>query len=279
MKTVTIAKNAGFCFGVKRAINLALNLTSKNTPVYMLGDIVHNSHVVNAIKKAGIKKISKLNKKNPGILLIRAHGETRQTYETAKKIGYSIINATCPMVKEIHSLAQKYESKNYKIIIIGDKNHDEVIAIKGNLYTTPIIISSKKDINNKKLRNISKAAIVVQSTQNPEDVEKLLTKIKSFIENVVFCDTICYPTRQKQKEISTLPSAQDAMIIIGSKNSANTKRLFEISKSLNTNTFWINSKSEIKKSWLKNKQKIGIAAGASTPGHIIEDICSFIKSL
>ncbi len=279
MKKITITKSAGFCFGVKRALQLAEQTATANKKVFMLGDIVHNPRVVSDIKKTGVIKVDKLKPQQNGVLLIRAHGAAKETYKKAEKLGYRIIDATCPMVKEIHSIAREYEQKKYKIIIIGDKKHDEVIGIRGNLETEPIIIALKKDIIPKKFSRIAKAAVVVQSTQNLDKVMEMVEKLEKHIRNVVFCNTICHPTRLKQQEIQQLPATQDIMIIIGAKSSANTQRLYELSKKINTHTYWVNSKKEIRKNWFKNKEKIGIGAGASTPEYIIKEIASYIKSI
>jgi len=279
MKTITITKSAGFCFGVRRALQLAEQTASSNKKVYMLGEIVHNPRVVRDIKKAGVIKIDKLKPIKNGVLLIRAHGAPKDTYKKAEQMGYKIIDATCPMVKEIHSIAQEYENKKYTIIIIGDKKHDEVIGIRGNLETEPIIIAQKKEINAKIFARVSKAAVVVQSTQNLDKVLDMVEKLEKYIKKVTFCNTICLPTRLKQKEIQQLPATQDMMIIIGAKSSANTKRLYELSKKINPNTYWVNAKKDIRKSWFKNKEKIGIGAGASTPEYIIKEIASYIRSI
>ncbi|MCG2712951.1 MAG: 4-hydroxy-3-methylbut-2-enyl diphosphate reductase [Candidatus Omnitrophica bacterium] len=279
MKKITITKSAGFCSGVRRALRLAQQTARSYKNIYMLGDIVHNPRVVSNIKKTGIKKINKLKAQRNGVLLIRAHGAQKSVYEKAARLGYKIIDATCPMVKEIHSLAKGYEQKNYTIIIIGDKRHDEVIGIKGNLKNMPIIISGRKEIKGIKFEHVEKAAIVVQSTQNQDKVKDIVEQLKKHIKKLIFCDTICQPTRLKQKEIQLLPSSQDIMIIIGAKSSANTKRLYELSKKINPNTYWVNSKSQIKKNWFKDKVKVGIGAGASTPDYIIKEIEAFIKGL
>jgi 4-hydroxy-3-methylbut-2-enyl diphosphate reductase len=279
MKKVTVTKSAGFCFGVRRALQLAEQTANKNKKVYMLGDIVHNPRVVQDIKKAGIIKVEKLKKQKNAVLVIRAHGAGKKVYEQAKNLGYKIVDATCPMVKEIHSIAREYEKKKYKIIIIGEKHHDEVIGIRGNLDSEPIIISTKSKITAKKFAKIKKAAVIVQSTQNMEKILSIVEKLEKLIGRLIFCNTICHPTRLKQKEIKNFPLSQDAMVIIGSKTSANTKRLYEIAKQINPHTYWVNSKNELRKNWFKNKQKIGIGAGASTPEYIIREIASYIRGL
>lgn len=275
---INLAKSAGFCFGVKRALDIAFTTARSGKKVYMLGDIVHNEVVVKEIEKSGIKKISRLNKAKSGILLIRAHGSSLETLAKAAKLGYEIIDATCPMVKEIHKLAKDAQAKGYKIIIIGDKNHDEVHGIAGQLKNNALVID-KTNIPLERIKKVRKAAVVAQSTQNLKTVLKIVEILKKYIPDLVFYNTICKPTRTKQEEIMTMPLKNDVMIIIGSKKSANSKRLYEISRSLNKNSRWVNSKKEIKPSWFKGVKSVGITAGASTPRETIEDIASYIRLL
>ncbi len=243
----------------------------------MLGDIVHNEEVVKQIEKAGIKKIKKLIPAKAKTLLIRAHGAGLSTIEKAKRFGYKIIDATCPMVKEIHKIVRSTEIKGHEIIVIGDKKHDEVRGIIGQLKKNKgIIIDDTDNIPLKTIKTIKKACVVVQSTQNLEKVLKIKKILESNIADLEFFNTICKPTRIKQEEIKRMSLKNDAMLIIGSKNSANAKRLYEISRSLNKKSYWINSKEELKSAWFKNIKNIGITAGASTPESTIKDI---IKSL
>ncbi|MDD5618193.1 MAG: 4-hydroxy-3-methylbut-2-enyl diphosphate reductase [Candidatus Omnitrophica bacterium] len=274
---INVAKSAGFCFGVKRAIKIAYETLRNKNKVYMLGNIVHNEDVAKELHKAGINKIKKLSRGRDRILLIRAHGVSRKISDKAIRLGYSIVDATCPMVKEIQKLAIENERKGYKIIIIGDKQHDEVRGIMGQLRNNAIVIDNIKNIPIKKIKNIKKAAIVVQSTQNIEKVTKVVDLLKRYIKELRFFNTICRPTRTKQQEIKIMPLENDVIIIIGSKASANTKRLYEISKSFNKNSYWVNSKNEIKKEWFKNAKNAGITAGASTPNSTTKEIIDYIK--
>ncbi|MCK9574033.1 MAG: 4-hydroxy-3-methylbut-2-enyl diphosphate reductase [Candidatus Omnitrophica bacterium] len=276
---ITLAKSAGFCFGVKRALDIALKTSLLKNKVYMLGDIVHNEDVVKRIENAGIKKVKHLRKTKGAIMLIRAHGASMNIFQKASKLGYKIVDATCPMVKEIHKIAKEMENKNYKIIVIGDKNHDEVRGIIGQLKKRAIVIDTPAKIPLNKIKEIKKACILVQSTQNLDKALKTVAILKKYIPDLIFFNTICKPTRTKQEEIKAMPLENDSMIIIGSKNSANTKRLYEISRSLNKKTWWVNSKRDIKNSWFKNTRSIGITAGASTPQDVIEDILNYIPSL
>lgn len=276
---INIAKSAGFCFGVKRAIKIALEATKKHPDVIILGDIVHNEVVIREIKKSGIKKITKLKQGNNQTILIRAHGTPQDTIKKAKNLGYNIIDATCPMVKEIHKIAQGFENRGFKIIVIGDRNHDEVMGILGNLKNKAIIISNHSRIPVTKIKDIKKAAVVVQSTQNLVKTLETVASLKKHIKNLEFHNTICNPTKTKQAEIREMPKINDLMIIIGSKTSANTKRLYEISKSINKKSFWVTSKKDVKKEWFKNTQKIGVTSGASTPDSLTQEIIKSIKKI
>ncbi len=279
MKTIKInlAKSAGFCFGVKRALKIAFETAGSDKNVYMLGDIVHNEEVVRQIKEAGVKKVKRLTLVKNKILLIRAHGACMDTIKKASELGYRIVDATCPMVKEIHKIARDMECKGYKVIIIGDKKHDEVHGIIGQLKNKAIVIDTAGEIPLKEIKTIKKAGIIVQSTQNLERVTKIVNSIKPCFKEFKFFNTICVPTRLKQAEIKKMPRENDMMIIIGSKTSANTKRLYEISRASNRRTYWVNSKKEIKRSWFKDVKSVGVTAGASTPDSTTQDIIEYIK--
>ncbi len=276
---INLAKSAGFCFGVKRALEIAFKAANCKKKVYMLGDIVHNEDVVRQIEASGIKKIGKLNKTKSGALLIRAHGSSLDTFTKAASLGYKIIDATCPMVKEIHRIAKEMQKKGYKIIIIGDKEHDEVRGIAGQLKDKALVIDGIDSIPLKRIKKFKKAAVVAQSTQNLNAVLAITDILKTRIPDLVFFNTICKPTRTKQDEVRDMPLENDVMIIIGSKKSANTKRLYEISRSLNKKSWWVNSKDEIKPAWFRGAKNTGITAGASTPESTIKDITGYISSL
>jgi len=274
---VTVAKSSGFCFGVKRAIDVAFKSASRGKQVEMLGDIVHNHDVVRKINSCGIKTVKRLTKGLGKILLIRAHGAAVATFERAKKNGYEIVDATCPMVKEIHHIATKKEAQGYSVIVIGDRKHDEVLGILGQLRNKAIVVDCKHPLPVSKLRRISKAVAVVQSTQNIERVLPLVEKLKEYIPDIEFCNTICQPTRVKQKEIRSMPLANDLMLVIGSHHSANTKRLYEISLSLNKCTYWVENIADLDKKWFQGIDSVGITAGASTPHEITEEVAQYIR--
>ena len=274
---INLAKSSGFCFGVKRAIDMAMDLAHKYHSIEMLGDIVHNENVTKDIEKAGVKKIKALKKGRKKILLIRAHGIPLKIIERAKSLGYKIVDATCPMVKEIHRTAMEMEKELRRIIIIGDKRHAEVQGIVGHIKKRPIIIEDEKSIPLEKIDGINKACIVVQSTQNAEKVIKIFDIINRHIKDLKFFNTICSTTRKRQNEIRSMPKGNDIMIIIGSKRSANTKRLYQISKSLNKKSYWIQSKRDLKREWFRGIKSIGVTAGASTPDYTIKMVISSMR--
>lgn len=283
---INLAKSAGFCFGVRRALDIALKTTGKKSQkVYMLGDIVHNEDVVRQIEKAGIKKIKQLEGGKNKTILIRAHGTSLSTTNKASQLGYEIVDATCPMVKEIHRIAKNAEQKGYKIIVIGDKEHDEVNGIVGQLKNKALVIDPALGISKlkktlaEKIRNFKKTAVVVQSTQELKKVYEIVKLLKRYIPELKFYNTICNPTRIKQAEIKDMPRKNDLMIIIGSKTSANTKRLYEISKSLNKRSFWVSSKSQINPKWFRRVKTVGVTAGASTPDSTTKKIIQHIGTV
>jgi len=278
---INIARSAGFCFGVKRALAIALQAAGSGKKIYMLGDIVHNEVVVKRIRNSGIKEIGKLSPspKKDKVLLIRAHGAPKKTFLEAARLGYMIIDATCPMVKEIHKIAKINENHGYRIVVIGDREHDEVRGIIGDLKKNTLVIEEAGGITARSTAGIKKACIVVQSTQNKDKVMQILARLEKYIPDIKFCNTICKPTSTKQEEIKIMPLENDAMLVIGSKKSANTKRLYEISKSLNKRSYWVNSTAEIKKTWFKGAESVGVTAGASTPEESIRQIIERIKKL
>jgi len=279
---IDLAKSAGFCFGVKRALNIAfatINSAAGADKIYMLGDIVHNEEVIRQIEKSGIKKIAQLSQGKNKTLLISAHGVGINTLRRAQQLGYKIVDATCPMVKEIHKIAAAMEKKGYQIIVIGDQQHNEVKGILGQLKKPALVIDRLENIPLKTIQRLKKIAVVVQSTQNLEKVLQIVAAIKPLVAELKFCNTICRPTRIKQAEIKTLPLQNDAMIIIGSKTSANTRRLYEISKSLNPRSYWIQSPKDIKAGWFKGAKSIGVTSGASTPDSTTQKVIAHLRKI
>jgi 4-hydroxy-3-methylbut-2-enyl diphosphate reductase len=275
---VNLAKSAGFCSGVRRALRIAYDTATRSGKVSMLGDIVHNEDVLREIRKTGIRKIRRLAKSGEGTLLVCAHGAPRSTIDMARRHGYSIVDATCPMVKEIHRIAARIEKSGRRVIVIGDARHDEVRGIVGQLKTKAVVIDGL-DVPSGVLRGITRAGAVVQSTQNPAMVREVVKKLKARIKDLEFHDTICRPTTRKQKEILSMARKNDVMVIIGSRSSANTRRLYELSKSLNRRTHWISGNEEMKRTWFRGAESVGVGAGASTPDSVTQEVVSYLASV
>ena len=274
---INIAKSSGFCFGVRRAIDMSVKLAECKKDVFVLGDIVHNNFVIRKLSDKGIKRLGRIRgaDKSP-ILIIRAHGAPEKTFTKAKACGYRIVDATCPKVKDIYKIARKLEKKS-KIIIIGDKGHDEVKGIAGQLRTRPIIVESPSGVDKRALSRVKKAAIVTQSTQTAENIEAIMKRLKRIVPEVKLYNTTCRITKVKQQEIKSLPEENDVVFIVGSRTSANTRNLYKISKKINQRTYWIESAKSIRRPWLESAEKVGIMAGASTPDEVVDEIVARLK--
>ena len=274
---VFVAKDAGYCFGVRDAVNLAYKTADKYGNVYMLGDIVHNENVVKDLKNAGTKVVQSLKEipENKPVLF-RAHGTETQVWENAKEKNMNIIDATCPLVREIHDAVSKLEKERRRIIIIGDHGHDEVIGIASQV-ADPIIIENPEEA--KSLRKMKNAGIVSQSTQTIENVQNIINILMTKVFDLRFVNTICFPTKRNQNQIKELADSCDVMLIIGSFTSANSKRLSQLSKLRNSNSHQITGAQNICSDWFLNAESVGISAGASTPDNLIEEVVEFVKHL
>ncbi len=276
---INLARSAGFCFGVRRAIRMAQALASSPKPVYMLGDLVHNETVINELQAAGLRKIKRLGRGRQRILLIRAHGAPRSQITQARQRGYQIVDATCPMVREIHRIVRRMDRRGYRIIVIGDRHHDEVRGIAGQIRRRALVIAALQDIPWAALRRWPKAALVIQSTQNLDRIMPIIQTLQTTLPLLVCFNTICRPTRMKQEETRILPLRNDVILVIGSRSSANTRRLYEIARALNPRTHWIETAQEIKAAWLSQASKVGLTAGASTPDSTRRAVIKTIRRL
>lgn len=267
---ITVAKAAGYCFGVRDAVNMAYDAAESFGDVYMLGDIVHNEQVVENLEAVGTKVVESLDDVPKGSpILFRAHGTVNELWEEAKSKKMNIVDATCPLVHEIHREVKKLAEDGRKIIIIGDHGHDEVVAI-ANQVKGSIIISSPEEAL--ELRKMKKVGVVSQSTQMIENVQQIVNILMEKVYDLHFVNTICYPTKRNHNEIKQLALENDVMIIIGSFTSANSKRLTELSLDRNSNSYQITCAEDLDRKWFAGKKSIGISAGASTPDYLIEEV-------
>ena len=274
---ILLAKNAGYCFGVRDAVNMAYDTAEEYGDVYMLGHIVHNENVVDDLDKAGAKVVDSLDDvPNGRPVLLRAHGTHVDTWEEAKKKNMNIVDATCPLVRDIHDEIKELESDGRKIIIIGDHGHDEVVGIASQVKD-PVVVATTEEAKN--LRKTKRAGIVSQSTQTIENVQEIVNILMGKVVDLRFINTICFPTRRNHQQIKELAVNNDVMIIIGSFTSANSKRLTQLSLERNKRSFQVTSADEINKSWFRDCNTVGISAGASTPDETINEVIQKIKQI
>tara|TARA_Y100000590_G_scaffold415730_1_gene513884 strand:- start:385 stop:1242 length:858 start_codon:yes stop_codon:yes gene_type:complete len=267
---ILIAKDAGYCFGVRDAVDMAYDVSKEEGAVYMLGDIVHNEKVVSDLNESGANVVKSLDSVPKGSsVLFRAHGTVDKLWNEAKEKKINIVDATCPLVHEIHKEVKKISSDGRQIFVIGDHGHDEVVAIADQVKGS-IVISNVEEA--KKLKKYKKAGVVSQSTQTIENVQEIINILMTKVFDLHFVNTICYPTKRNQEQIKELARISDVMIIIGSFTSANSKRLTMLSKQINKKTYQVTESKDIQDDWFDEKSIVGISAGASTPDYLIDDV-------
>ncbi|MGD2294326.1 MAG: 4-hydroxy-3-methylbut-2-enyl diphosphate reductase [Candidatus Aminicenantes bacterium] len=274
---VIIAKNSGLCYGVKRALNLANETRQKKKgQVYTLGDLIHNPQVILDLKKQGVSSIEDIHTLGKGTIIIRSHGISPETYTLLEQKKLEIVDATCPIVKRIQKRVERLAEKEDEIIIVGNREHPETKGLIGYSQKKGIILENETEAKSLPLRK--KRAILAQSTQDIHLFKKVVAALLEKTEELKVYNTICQSTQTRQKSTSELASKVDTLFIIGGKNSSNTRKLFEISKRIQPNTFFVENSEQIEPEMLKNARKIGLSGGASTPPEAIGQAVSKIKS-
>ncbi len=271
----TLAKTAGFCFGVKRAVDMVYEEIEKGGKVYTYGPIIHNDEVVGDLASKGvgvIHTIEELKTIAEGTIIIRSHGVSREVYDIIKAQGLRIIDATCPYVIKIHKIVKEQSESGRHIIIIGNDKHPEVEGIKGWCVNNYTIIENAAEAENLDLSVNEKICIVSQTTFNYKNFQDLVEIISKKGYDIIVLNTICNATEERQTEASQLAKDSDAMIIIGSQHSSNTRKLYEISKLECENTYYIQTLRDLDLEELKSFRSVGITAGASTPNNIIKEV-------
>jgi len=276
---ILIARPADFCGGVKRAIMLVEKKLGRNKNIYCLGSLIHNEFVVKSLEKKGLKTIQKLGRDKKAILAISAHGAKQSVVKEAQKRYLSVLDATCPNVKLSQQVCSFLRKEKYFVVIIGDKKHPEIQALSEYAGPDSIIIDGKERIKNCFFDN-KKIGVVIQTTRSKHDLDEIVFGLSkhNFKELRVF-NTICGDIQYRQRAASVVAQKSDSVIVIGGKNSANTKRLYQICKSFCKFTRAIESDNEFDKKWVTGKKKVGIVTGASTPAVHIKNLIEKIKSI
>ena len=281
---VTVAKSAGFCFGVKRAVELVYEQTKKEGPLYTYGPIIHNEEVVKDLEKRGVRVIEspeQLQELERGRVIIRSHGVGKAVQDQIEAAGFEVLDATCPFVKKIHRIVAEHSAAGEHIVIIGNPTHPEVEGICGWCdpeHTT--VIENVQDAENFALSEKRNVCVVSQTTYNNNKFKNLVEIIenKGYYIDICILNTICNATDERQTEARSLARQSQAMIVVGGSHSSNTQKLFEICKDECKNTYYIQTPEDLDLTELRGLDDVGITAGASTPNNIIEEVQKYVRN-
>ena len=277
---VKVAKTAGFCFGVKRAVEEVYKVaeTTKGT-VYTYGPIIHEE-VVSDLEKKGVKVLETeedLKNLTEGTVIIRSHGVPKYIYELLEERNISYVDVTCPFVLKIHRIVEKESAQGKHIVIVGDPNHPEVVGIKGWCQGKATIIKTKEDAKSFLAESGEKLCIVSQTTFNYNNFQEIVEILSEKGYDKLVLNTICNATQDRQSEAAQIAKQVDAMIVVGGKHSSNTQKLYEICKSECKDTYYIQTLADLDSEGFPSVQCVGITAGASTPNKIIEEVSKHVR--
>lgn len=271
---IKLGRYSGFCFGVKRAVRLANQTLKNNADVFCLGPLIHNPQVVNDLSDRGLKIIKDLDKINDGTLIVRSHGLHPDLIDAAREKNIKLIDATCPFVKSAQQICQDLHKKGYFIVIVGDKDHPEVKALVGYAGKNSIVVDGKFKSKKFKLP-AKKIGILAQTTQS----NKLFLSIVSDFNGARVFNTICKDSIKRQEDAHRIAKTADIMLVLGSKLSANTRRLFQICQKSGTKIYQIERPGDLKDNWFNFVSTVGIATGASTPDILIKEVIKRIRNI
>jgi 4-hydroxy-3-methylbut-2-enyl diphosphate reductase len=273
------AENAGFCFGVKRAMKLAFEAAKNNESIiYSLGPLIHNPQQVEVLAERGVRVVSDLESLNPGdTLIIRSHGTSPDVLQAAESKNLNIVDATCPFVVKAQELVQLLASENYQVIIVGEGDHPEVIGLVGFAGDDVWVIEKASDVQNLPVKQ--RVGVIAQTTQSLNNLREIVSALLEKSDELKVFNTICHATTHRQESALDIASKADLMIVIGGHNSANTSRLASLCSQSGVPTRHIETSDELEVSWLAGVLTIGVTAGASTPEWIIEDVIGKLKVL
>ena len=279
---VNVAKTAGFCFGVKRAVDQVYEQTEKENgkKIYTYGPIIHNEEVVKDLRSRGVEVIhseEELAALTEGIVIIRSHGVPKRIYDLLEERKLQYVDATCPFVKKIHNIVKKASEEGSHVIIIGNPEHPEVQGIMGWSLLPVTVIQDAEEAEQLSLPEEQKICIVSQTTFNYNKFKDLVEIISKKRYDISVLNTICNATKERQTEAKSIAKGVDAMIVIGDKHSSNTQKLFEICKKACNNTYYIQTLDDLDMNQLRSVETVGITAGASTPNNIIEEVQNNVR--
>ncbi len=270
---VILADAAGFCFGVKRALSLTNRVLSEvdpATPIYTLGPLIHNPQVVAQLEAKGVRALDRPGEASSGVVIVRSHGVAPKVMEELEELNHDVVDATCPFVQRAMRWAKQLSDEGYQVIIVGDRFHPEVQAILGYAGETAQVVSNPQEIST--LPIASRVGVIAQTTQSVQNFKACVDELAGKVEDLKTFDTICTATEQRQTSARELAAKVDVMVVIGGRNSANTKRLAELCQEQGTVTYHIETPDELQRQWFTGVQRAGVSAGASTPDWLIEGV-------
>lgn len=278
---VMVAKSAGFCFGVKRAVDKVYELAEHSgKAIYTLGPIIHNEEVVADLERRGVRIVeSPRDVPDPAnaILLIRSHGVGRGVYEEIRRMNMEYVDVTCPFVLKIHRIVERESASGRQIVIVGDRNHPEVRGICGWCTTPAVVVETAREAENIRLDVNTKLCIVSQTTFNYNNFQDLVEILKKKSYDIIVLNTICNATEERQSEAREIAAGVDTMLVIGGRQSSNTQKLYEICKHECGNTYYIQTLVDLDEKMFQSGNCVGITAGASTPNNIIEEVQNHVR--
>lgn len=284
-RNIKLAKYAGFCYGVKRAVDTVKRLKTDNPDknIYVLGELIHNTQVIQELDELGIKTIDELPEKGEGICVIRSHGASPEVFDSIKNAGFEIVDLTCLDVKKVQQQAIELAKDGYFLVIVGKSEHPEVIAIKANaeLWSENVVVagsSGQLKPFEEQIKKHKKVGVVVQTTQRAENLAEIVSYLTTISKELLVKNTICQSTSMRQKEAKELAQENDLMIVVGSKKSANTTHLAEILKDY-SETIHIENDTELNnyRDLISKYDNIAVTAGASTPESVIKKVVNELK--
>jgi (E)-4-hydroxy-3-methyl-but-2-enyl pyrophosphate reductase len=276
---VTVAPGSGFCFGVKRALKIAFDAVRKHDgPVATLGPIIHNPQVVARLEEEGLTVVSDLSEiPRGGTLIVRSHGLPGSVLAEAEERGISIVDATCPFVKQTQDAAARLEDEGYTIVIVGEEDHPEVLSVTGNLRGPVTVVAGSSGLDELNVRG--KVGVVCQTTQPIEHLKAVVDALLPTVRELRVFNTICAATLERQENALRLAGDVDIMLVVGGKNSANTRRLWELCREAGSDAYHIETAQELEPAWFEGKKEVGVVGGASTPHWIVDEIVDSVESM
>jgi 4-hydroxy-3-methylbut-2-enyl diphosphate reductase len=274
---VILADKAGFCFGVQRAIDTAFKAAGKGK-VFCFGPLIHNPQEVARLRESGVETIEDFTKLSPGdSLIIRSHGVPPTVLDKAREQGLTIIDLTCPFVAKAQQHAASLKREGYQVVVVGEKKHPEVQSIMGYAGDDAVVIEAPDEVGHVKLRG--RTGIVAQTTQSYGNFSEIVLRLLRVSKELKVFNTICSSTKERQDAARVLATRADVMIVVGGRNSANTTRLVSLCREAGKPTYHVEVVDEILPEWLQGARTVGVPAGASTPGWIIDAVVERLKSI